>query len=80
MPFLTSVEEIQGHQPDQTEYDGGNPDSDSEDIPAMSDRKGVAVGRSNEDDSPEVEISASQKMFSAVSGSILTSLIGIPLH
>ncbi|MCJ1330886.1 hypothetical protein MMC10_007573 [Thelotrema lepadinum] len=44
---------------------------------AMSTRDEVAVVGSSEDGSPEVEISAGQSMLSAVSGSILTSLIGI---
>ena len=43
----------------------------------MSDRAGVAVAKSSEDDSHKMEeVSAGQKMLSAVSGSILTSLIG----
>ena len=41
-----------------------------------SDMRGIAVTRDIMADSVEVEISAPQKMLSAVSGSLLTSLLG----
>ena len=74
---FTSDEVSYKNSTQKIEHAGSESSRASSTSPAMSYRSSVAVARSSEDDAPEVEISAGQKMLSAVSGSLLTSLIGM---
>lgn len=76
MSVLPSSKDPQDYLYESLEYDGVDNNVARYTTSAMSKRSGVVVGRPSEADMPQEEISAGQKMLSAVSGSILTSLIG----
>ena len=77
MSLWTSIEQQTDSLSNGLENDATGTKIGFQNTPAMSTREGVAVVGSSEDGSPEVEVSVGQKMLSAVSGSILTSLIGM---
>ena len=77
MSLWNSIEQQTDSLSGGLENDGTGTNIGFPNTPAMSTREGVAVVGSGEDGAPEVEISVGQKMLSAVSGSILTSLIGM---
>ena len=76
MPFRATNRESSNFQIERVDYEESETETNSSSAPAKSQHLGMAVARTSEHGAPEVEVSAGQKMLSAVSGSILTSLIG----